>query len=80
MMNWIVYNVINFFCFGAMVGTKTHIQYVHLGFEPESLGLGMLLMLLSLLNTIRVLPILLFLVFLQCCFYFYSVCTHSPDG
>lgn len=40
---------------------------MHLGFEPESLGLGMLLMILFLLNTstIRVLPNIAF-IFIWC--------------
>lgn len=67
MLDWIVYNVINFFFFfGAMVGTKAHfIQYMHLGFEPESLRLGMLLMILFLLYAIRVLPNVVF-IFIRC--------------
>lgn len=65
MWNWIVYNDMIIFFFGAMVGTKAHIQYMHLGFKPESLGLGMLLMILFLLNTIHVLPNVVF-IFIRC--------------
>lgn len=50
------YEFLLFWYFGTMIETKVHIQYIHLGFEPESLGLGMLMMILFLLNTIRVLP------------------------